>query len=225
MKIKNIIFFAVASLLAACSAAEFPPEQPDKSGNPEEDLDGRMELVVTIKKDASGTVYFQKGNTQRLFPKDGYEFNGECRALGAFNIYPVEEPGYGRICDVEWIQEIDRGQVMYGPGPALVDGLDVNLQSNITTIEDGYLTVDYFSWWGDPAGHHDLTLVYIGNNEFNLVHNANEDARDVYAEGLVYFDINGFFPDTGQESIPVTINWLTTNDSLTSARFGFVSRK
>ncbi|MBO4566691.1 MAG: hypothetical protein J5695_05645 [Bacteroidales bacterium] len=225
MKTRIIIFTAAALVLSACAKDSIDDWVPGPSDSLQDMQDGQRELVVTVKQDATGTVFFQKGNTGRLFPKDGYEFHGECRALGSFYIYPVEEPGYGRICDVEWLEEIDRGHVVTAPGPASVDGLDVDLQSNITAIEDGYLTVDYYTWWADPAGHHDLTLVYIGNNEFNLVHNANGDAHDVYAEGLVYFDINGFFPDTGGETIPVTVNWLTTKDVLTSAKFGFISRK
>ena len=211
--------------MAACMKEALPDAgNPGVSDTDPETIEP-MEFVVTIKKDVSGKVYFQKGNSERLFPRNGYEFTEECRALGSFLIYPVEEPGYGRICDIEWLEEIDKGLVVSNSSVGFEDGIDVNLQSRKTSIEDGYLTVHYNAWWGKNAGHHDIGLVNIGHGEFNLVHEAHSDAKDIYAEGLVYFDINSLLPATDDVPLTITVNWLTTTGGITSSKFGFISRK
>ena len=225
MKAKYIIITVAALLLAAGCAKDTGPEFQDPSWDKAGE---QLQLAVTVRQDATGTVYFQKGNNVRFFPRGGYEFTGECRAFGSFIISPQEQPGYGHICDVEWLEEIDKGPVIISTAASFadcIDGIDVDSQSSITSIEDGYLTVNYYSWWGAAPVHHDIALLYAGERELFLVNNANGDAREVYTQGLVYFDINDLFPAAEEEPLTITLKWITTEGKETSAKFGFISRK
>lgn len=216
MKAKYILLWGVVLLLAAgCAAGDYSDRYPDTGYVSE--CDGMPhEFVVSVKQDADGSVYFLRGNDERLVPMETYAYNGPCRALGSFIVYGVH-------VHTEWIQELDRGPVL--SAGAFADGIDIVLDSGITSVEDGYLTVHYAAWWGESAVHHDISLVSRGNGEFDLVHDAHGDARDDYAEGIVYFDINDYMPETGAGSVPVKVNWLNTSGGRTSAGFEFISRK
>ena len=226
MKRKHIILFIASLLLAGCTAGPALPdaESPDKPvyGIPQE-------LAVTIKQDSNGTVFFENGKYGRIYPGEGYPFEEQCRALGSITIYAEEVPSYGHRCEVHWLEPIDAGRVYGMPFDldAVQDaGLDVIWAGGITSVDDGYLTVQYNAWWGDPVAEpHEFSLVYVGDGEFTLIHDARGDGRDVYAPGIVYFDINSMIPDTGGLRVAVNVSWKTTQGQTDSKTFGFISRK
>lgn len=219
MKIYGKIL-CLALLAASCSAEAGPKAAADA---PDE---YRADVVVTIKQDTDGTVFFQYGK-DRLFPGEGYPFPGQCRAMGSVTIYAAEVPLYGHRVYVNWLEPIDAGTFLpqYSSVHAGGDGIDILTSSWITSVEDGYLTLHYKAWWGEPAGHHDFNLAQ-GSDPYELTvcHNAHGDGRDVYSEGTVYFDINAL-PPTEDGPHKLKINWTTTEGKPASAEFEFETRK
>lgn len=184
----------------------------------------KADVIVTIKQDADGTVFFQYGR-DRLYPGEGYPFERQCRAMASVTIYAEEVPLYGHRVDVNWLEPIDQGA--FKPYPAEgygSDGIDVLTKSWITSVEDGYVTLHYKTWWGDPAGHHDFFLVQGEDPyELTLMHNANGDEKAVYSEGTIYFDINSL-PPTEDGPRKLRINWTSTEGNPVSAEFDFETR-
>ena len=104
------------------------------------------------------------------------------------------------------------------------DGLDVLTDSWITSVEDGYLTIHYKTWWGEPSAHHDFVLVQENDPyELTLLHDAHGDGRDDYSDGTVYFDINTLPPTDGSPR-KLKINWTSTDGKPVSAEFEFETR-
>ena len=185
----------------------------------------KADVIVTIKQDADGTVFFQYGS-DRLYPGAGYPFERQCRAMASVTIYAEEVPLYGHRVDVNWLEPIDQGA--FKPYPAEgygSDGIDILTKSWITSVEDGYVTLHYKTWWGDPSGHHDFFLVQGEDPyELTLMHNANGDEETVYSEGTIYFDINSL-PPTGDGTETIHIKWNTIEGNEVIASFEFKSRK
>ena len=226
MKRKHIIFIIASVLLAGCSASH---EMMDPADSERPVYGIPQEMAVTIKQDTNGTVFFENGKYGRIYPGENYPFEKQCRALGSLTIFAEEVPDYGHRCEVHWLEPIDAGRVYdasFDASSAHNDGLDVNLSGGITSVDDGYLTVHYSAWWGDPVSTpHEFSLVCIGDGEFSLLHNAKGDGTDVYSPGLVYFDINALIPDTDGQRVSVNISWITTTGQTENKTFGFVSRK
>ena len=100
----------------------------------------KADVIVTIKQDADGTVFFQYGS-DRLYPGEGYPFERQCRAMASVTIYAEEVPLYGHRVDVNWLEPIDQGAFIPYPAEGYgSDGIDVLTKSWITSVEDGYVT-------------------------------------------------------------------------------------
>lgn len=211
-------------MLLAASCSKYDPALPMDSvadGSPEF---YRADVVVTIKQDADGTVFFQYGQ-ERLYPGEGYPFERQCRAMASVTIYAEEVPLYGHRVEVNWLVPLDEGAFKPYPEQGYgSDGIDILTKSWITSLEDGYLTLHYKAWWGDPAAHHDFFLVQGSDPyELTLRHNANGDEPAVYSEGTIYFDINSL-PPTVDGPRKLKINWTTTEGNPVSAEFDFETR-
>ena len=223
---KNNWIITIALVLAAsCSADYGDYKGADYDALPSE---YRADVVVTIKQDTDGTVFFQAGR-ERLYPGDNYPFSGQCRAMGSVTVYAEEVPLYGHRVDVNWMEPLDKGSFKLYPGTATgEDGIDVLASSWITSVEDGYLTIHYKTWWGESAAHHDFVLVQEEDPyELTIHHSANGDGKDIYSEGIVYFDINQLppaRPSVGVAPQRVKINWKTTDGKPASAEFDFETR-
>lgn len=222
MKMKNLIFLLSALLLAGCMAAPAEPDGRDR------ELPYTTDAVVTVKQDTDGTVFFQLTDTQRLFPGNDYPFTRQMRAWGSLTIYAEEVPLYGNKVDVNWLEPLDEGKfVQILPALETKAGIDPMINSWVTDVEDGYLTLHYKTWWGDPAGHHDFYLVAqdpANPYSLTLYHDSHADGQVSYTEGIIYFDINSL-PDTGDYYKAVTLNWITTQGKAETAKFGFKTRK
>lgn len=209
-------------LLAGCSAGGYYGDEIPSGKSAY-----TVEAVVTVKQDDNGTVFFQLTDTDRLFPGE-YPFTRQMRAWGSLTIYPEEVPHYGNKTEVNWMEPLDEGSFVKAvPAIEKAEGIDVMRDSWVTSVEDGYLTVRYKTWWGDPAGHHDFYLVAEEpNNPFSLTlyQDVHSDGHESYSEGIICFDINSL-PDTGVNYRTLTLNWITTQGKAESAKFGFKTRK
>lgn len=223
MKRSVIISMFTMLLLAGCMAERYPVS-PDAQ-NPNQPY--TVDAVVTVKQDTDGTVFFQLTDSQRLYPGPDYPFTRQMRAWGSLTIHTDEVPPYGKRVDVNWLEPLDEGKLVQIL-PALETKMGFDLMNSwITTAEDGYLTLHYMTWWGDPAGHHDFFLVSQDpDNPYSvtLYQDAHSDGQTTYSEGIICFDINSL-PDTGEDSKTLTLNWITTQGKAQTAKFGFKTRK
>ena len=211
----------VMLLFVGCMA-ESPGDWPDERGP------RKMDVVVTVKQAEDGTVFFQLSDYERLYPGAEYPFTRQHRAWGSVTIYAEEVPLYGHVVDVEWMEPLDEGSLV-GTAPHIEypAGLDPVNNSWITSVEDGYLTLHYKTWWGDPAGHHDFYLVQADpENPYNLtlLQDAHSDSKENYSEGIICFDINSL-PDTGEETKILTLYLTTTKGGTAIRQFEFRTRK
>lgn len=183
-----------------------------------------MRAVVTVKQDTDGTVFFQLGDEERLFPVPSYDFSRQERVMTSLTVYAEEVPLYGHTARVNWAEPLEQGPIMYTLDATYNDGLDV-VEDWISSVEDGYLTVHYNTWWGETSLHHDLALVPgPGPMDLTLIHTANGDSKDVYSDGIVYFDINGQLPQTDTYKT-LTLHWTDTKGRSASRSFEFKTRK
>lgn len=220
---KKCLASLLFALIAVCSCSRaydyYPaPDAPDRN-------EYQADVVVTVKQSEDGTVFFQLNKDERLFPFGEFTFEGQCRAIGSVTVYAEEVPLYGHKALVHWLNPLDRGAFLLYPAEGQgTDGLDILTNSWITSVEDGYLTIHYKTWWGEPAAHHEFTLVQ-GSDPFELTlcHNANGDTHDTYSEGIIYFDINSL-PQTEDSPHALKLNWINTSGQAVSADFEFETR-
>ena len=214
------------SVLTSCMAGRNNNLAPDAPSNGQQGAENNFgNVIVTIKQAEDGTVFFQLSDTERLYPGPGYPFERQCRAMGDVSFPGGSDPVYGRNVSVGWLEPLEEGTFM--PYPAEVsgeDGIDIITGSWITSCEDGYLTLHYRTWWGEHPTHHIFSLVQ-GEDPYELTlrHNSNEDARDIYSEGIIYFDINSL-PRTEDGPHALKLNWINSSGTAVSAEFEFESR-
>ena len=199
----------------SCAKDVFPDENPRDA-----------EVVVTVKQDTDGTVYFQLNDDERLYPLNGYEFTRQERILASLTVFAEEVPLYGHTVLVNWAEPLEQGTV-YSEDINISgydDSIDV-LPDWVTSVEDGYLTVHYSTWWGDPSGHHDIILVTgPGPDELTLLHSSQGDDKENYSDGIIYFDINKYIEPTDTYK-PIKLHWTGTNGSESTRIFEFKTRK
>lgn len=212
------IWFLAALLSAAvssCTKETMGPED-DPFGYP---IAGAKGLVIaSVHEDAEGEVYFLY-QSSRYYPVNytatrasfPYRAMGEVRGYGEGRVYVV------------WAEEIEQPE----PGVACSkdDGLDI-FSDWMTSVEDGFLTVHYETWWGDGSVKHRFGLVQ-GDTPYEVVlqHDTCGDRALEKADGLVCFDVNAFLPDTKGETVTLTLKWTTSAGKPAEREFGFRSRE
>ncbi len=232
MRIRTLIGTVLVALcLAGCSKASYPGDRGgmyDAENNqaiPAEDYDA----IVTVKRSPTDTLYFQLSDNDRLFPSHYQNARGleMQRAICHLTEYPYLDSPYGHYVQVHWLELLEKGMVLKSAATGAGDGLDI-LNDWMTSVEDGFLTLHYRTWWGSGSVRHRLTL-HSGLNpddpyELLLVHDANGDEALELADALVYFDINSL-PDTEGQYKTLTLKWTSGEGARTSRQFRFRSRE
>ena len=228
-------FFHIAlALVVLCGCSK----GYDYSG-PTEDLDGRdganapgnpYSAIVTVKQGADSKVFFQLDENTRLIPQNyTHPYKGMERV-----ICELTETTSG--CFIEWMDFLEKGAATLASavntdGPAadlatLSDGVDV-LGDWMTTVEDGFLTLHYSTWWGDGLVRHSLSVLTGANPEnpyeLWLLHSRAGDAALEEGDALIYFDINSL-PSTEGEYVTLTLKWLNGEGHISSRDFRFRTR-
>lgn len=234
MKIKKpLILFSMLLMTLSCAK--------DMSFNfnfneGKKDMEPKM-AIVTVKQSPAKIIYFQLDDKTRLFPQNyilGY--SGMERLMCSLVIdNSHEDPVYGKHAWIDWeggfIEKgIFHNSITSSTALDLDDpkhGLDIP-DSWVNSVEDGFLTLEYKTWWGFAPAHHDLYLVAYCNlsdpYEVWLYQNTNGDRKDYYDSSFICFDINEL-PDTGDEYKPLTLKWTSPDGKTHSKRFEFKTRK
>ncbi len=225
-------------VLAGCSKGEsFPgPSMPPATDNvgPEKSYTA----IVTVKQNEKGAIYFQLDENKRLFPQN-YEhpFTGLRRV-----ICELQETD-GNRCRILWMefleQEIMTSGMISGPDSAPYDDpppggpydfpqdpLDI-LEDWMTSVEDGFLTLHYSTWWGDGSVAHAFLLIRGTNPEdpyeVVLSHDRKSDASLEKADALICFDINDL-PSTEGQYVNLRLKWIDCEGKPAAKNFPFKSR-
>lgn len=213
-----------AMLVMACSAAEdaFLYNEWSSAG-----FEGRTVCAVTVRRSESGMVWFQCGDL-KIRPS-GYRFERQMRALCELIVSPLQYPDDEYYpAELLWLEPIDEGTFTDDAGVSGDDGLDILINSWISSCEDAYLTIHYNTWWGARPGHHDFYLVAGTDPDdpyvLELRHDSHSDGREQLSDGIVCFDINAL-PDTGGEIKTLSLKWKKLDGSTGVAKFGFRTRK
>ena len=206
--------------------------EPDKS----------YTAIVTVKQNEKGAIYFLLDEDKRLFPQN-YEhpFTGLRRI-----ICELQETG-GNRCRILWMEFLEQEIMAYwvpyasppdGPDPydppqegadpsgIPQDGLDI-LDDWMTSVEDGFLTLHYSTWWGDGSVAHVFFLARGTNPEdpyeLLLSHDRKSDAFLEKADALICFDINDL-PSTEGQYVNLRLKWIDCEGKPAAKDFPFKSR-
>ena len=215
MKGKVFLILAAIFLVCGCSKEAAMVDAPQDAAAIQE-----FRAIVTVKQDASGTIYFQLDDNTVLFPYNyNMPFNGMERIICGLAV-----ANGANECHVQWMDFLEKGDISYTQD-AIDDGLDI-IDDWMTSVEDGFLTIHYNAWWGNGTNPHLLLVKPSANTyELTIVHQMNGDEPLEKADALVYFDINDILPNTEGTYKDLTIKWKSIEGAAKSKTFRFRSRQ
>lgn len=203
--------------------------------------------VVTVKQvtdDDKKYFYFQLNDEEKLWPTDNgtVPFGGkEVRAFVNYSETDMPEDAdkdvFSKAVKVNWMDSIltkkpvvcslaeEDGEDMaekYGKDPV---ALYVDW---ITNVEDGYLTIHFYTRGGNTGIRHELNLL-TGLNpddpyEVYFKHNAHGDYSAANAQGFVAFRLEDL-PDTEGETVDLTLKFDSFNGGTQTMKFKYRSRE
>ena len=182
--------------------------------------------IVTVKpvvEEDSEYYYFQLTDNEKLWPTANTRLPyGEKEVRAFVNYTETELPDdvdgtvYSKAVDVNWIDTIltkkpvvmdiaaeeDPDISEYGNNPVEI------FNDWMTNVEDGYLTLHFYTLWGNSGIKHELNLL-TGLNpddpyEVRFTHNAHGDADYMEGDGIVAFSLKDL-PDTNGETVKLTL--------------------
>jgi hypothetical protein len=234
-----IILLAALALLPLASCSAYMDAVPDRdyvSDTPDPQFDnesvyGGFQAIVTVKKSVLDTVYFQLNDSTTVYPRNYQDsYTHMERVFCHATVYTESTGSFNYTCDVDWAEPLDQGSVLPGAEPqwdSVQDVLDI-YDDWMTSVEDGYLTVHYNTFWGRSGIQHSFRLL-MGTDPANpyslvLLQDSHGDAGEDEADGIVCFDINSL-PDTGGEYIPLSLKWKSLEGKVLERKFRFKTRE
>lgn len=178
-------------------------------------------FIVSVRQDDVSRIYFMVGDSCRVYPENYTEpYTGPCRIIGQVSYW------HNDVCSLLWMDFLEKGSVQKSYSQE-GDGVDV-LSDWMTSVEDGFLTLHYSTFWGDGGVAHTFTLV-TGENpenpyEVRLVHENNGDPPLTEGDALIYFDLTSL-PPTGDAGQTLTLKYKNTAGNEVTKSFFFKSRQ
>lgn len=181
--------------------------------------------IVTVKPVTDGEkeyFYLQLNDEEKLWPEDNSYHPYKDKEVRAFvNFTETEMPagveGYSKAVKVNWLDSILTKRTVlfeedenitvsqkYGNDPVEI------YKDYWTNVEDGYLTLHFYTRWGNSGISHELNLV-TGLNpedpyEVRFTHNAHGDGTYYEGDGIVAFRLQDL-PDTKGETVKLTLKY------------------
>ena len=192
----------------------------------------RYSAIATLFLSDEGVYYLQVDADTRVYPENFRDLchttpDVPCRIVGEMTVYNRKVDNNAWVGRLEWFDFLEKGPVFTGVGNGK-DGVDV-LADWMTSLEDGFLTLHFQTWWGVEPRRHELRLV-TGTNpddpyELLLVHNANDDPKSYQADALIYFDIQPYLPKPEDPlHTTVTLKWTDDAGQIQTRRFPYAGR-
>ncbi len=185
------------------------------------------DAIVTVKPvvdEGSEYFFFQLDDNTRLWPVDNSDLPYGEKEVRAFVKYTetdmpegVDGDVYQKAVQISWMDSILTKKAVAAPQDMDDAGLDlaygndpVEIFKDWTVVEDGYITIHYYTNWGDTNIKHSLNLI-TGLNpddpyEVCLKHDANGDYSSASGDAMVAFRLDGL-PDTQGETVKLTLRF------------------
>lgn len=196
--------------------------------------------IVTVKPIDDASCYLQLDDKTALWPVSfGKSPYGDKEVRAFANYKEVEMPAgvdkekYDKAVQINWLdsiltkaavptegEEIDKEK--YGTDPVEI------FNDWMTVVEDGYITLHFYTLWGNSNIKHSVNLITGTNSEdpYEVVfrHNAFEDQCYYKGDGIAAFRLNEILPDTEGKTVTLTLKWESFNGTK-SAEFDYCTRK
>ncbi len=176
--------------------------------------------IATLKPLDEGDFYLQLDDSTTIKAVNNYiphfDTDFERRVTLSFNYVDETIAGYTRAVEIYQMDTVltkdvvphlgEQNDEVYGTDP-------VELVQDWVWCEDGYLNIRFLAWFsGNPGNKHFMNLVRTASNEpnvFEFRHNAYNDPRMYKGEGLVAFRLKDVVETNGDESVPITIKYIS----------------
>ena len=202
--------FGAVLLLAGCSKMDFGSElEPgfygDK-GNKVRLATGTYRLidgVKTVRIDASTLAVVENPEELGGIPAGSrilFEYtDGDSKLIPDFCTESIF---------LHWASALEQGTVSRTPVSA-PGGDPMEIVTDwITSLEDGFLTVHYSVRTSGSVKHSFTLSPGTQAGEYFLRHDANGDRGGELTEGIVCFPVSGLLPDTGGETVTLSLDYL-----------------
>lgn len=197
--------------------------------------------IVTLKP-AEGTpsFYIQLDDNTTLEPVNILSSpigDKEGRALMNFSETGQASEKYDRKVHVNWIRPVltkdmaedagDGNDGKYGSDPVEIADSWVNI------AEDGYLTLQFLTYFGNSGIAHEVNLLNVGTESDPYIvefrHNAHGDYSGSLASGIAAFRLDGLenglgLPDTEGKTVDLTLKYKSYSGEK-SIKFKYCTRK
>lgn len=186
----------------------------DESGfDPMYSKDGRSQLAIATLRTQEGVRIL------RLDPVSvGYILNPEdveglpdgTRVFLQYQSYSSDLPSFcTESVYIEWFSPVDTGTVSLTPAASFsCDPVDI-LTDWMTSLEDDFLTIHYLAPSSGKVRHTFTLAPGVTPEEFILAHDAHGDTEAEATEGLVCFPVGDLLPDTGGETVTLTLTYYS----------------
>lgn len=196
--------------------------------------------LVTAKTSADNVFFLQLDDKTTLFPVNVSKSpfgEKEVRALCHFDFVEGKSEHFDRNIRLNWIDSVrtkstvmslgdeDADEEAYGEAP-------IGIYNNwITVLEDGYLTLSFCAYWGNPSIAHSIDLVAgVDPDDPYLLDLRHNDFNDNYyfdvvrANGIIAFKLN-HLPDTKGETVKLKIRFNSINGGQRIIAFDYCTGK
>lgn len=209
MKLSTFLIVPGLLIMSACSNDFNKPVIPSKS---------LPNAVVTVKTEPdTKRLYLQLDDSTTLLPvnvKASPYGDKQVRALVNVSEAMGFEDGYSRLVTLNMMDSILTKQIVPTTGsqdePIFGrDAVDI-VNDWITCVEDGYLTIEFRTFWGDTGIKHYVNLISGTDADSPYVvefrHNANGDQALKPGFGIVAFDLRSL-PPTNGKTVKLRLKW------------------
>lgn len=182
------------------------------------------DAVITLRQDSSGEYYFYVTDSYSVYPvnTEKIDFPVGTRATTRFSMESVRDGKvYVRIVELD---EIETKDLLPEDDPSFGgDPLDI-VDDWRTTVEDGFLTIRYRTFWGEESRWHDLRL-YRTSEAYTLMLRQDDggDPDDYRGDALVAFRLDTL-PDTAGETVDLAVGYLSLDGTLKTKIFKYRTR-
>ena len=215
----------VALLVTVGCAKEYMADidrlYPEKSDNVTEDL------AIGTLRSQDGVRYIkldEKTCSQVMNPETVSDIKDGTRVFLEFR-YVVYEKVAAFCTDailVEWVSPIDAGDVSIldfeesfsadnTKSRSYTDPVDI-VTDWMTSLEDGFLTLHYMIPQSGDKKHSFVVYRSMDKYTFYLIHKADGDKGPV-SEGIVCFDVSRLLPETGGETVKLSLVYIDLNNT------------
>ena len=123
---------------------------------------------------------------------------------------------------VFWATPLDMGEVSHSALDRQGDPISI-VSDWMTNLEDGYVTLHYSIPSKGKASHRFTLCPGEKENEFRLIHDANGDSEGDLTDGLVCFYVASLLPETGDETVTLTLTYLDLDNTIKTLTFDYRS--